>query len=92
MKVDNKSDKFSFIKIVEELQGKFDKVLEYVQNLKSENESLKVRITELEREVEMLKRENEELKKNGIVLFSGEEREELKRKISNLLEKINQYL
>jgi predicted RNase H-like nuclease (RuvC/YqgF family) len=92
LKVDNKSDKFSFIKIVEELQGKFDKVLEYVQNLKSENESLKVRITELEREVEMLKRENEELKKNGIVLFSGEEREELKRKISNLLEKINQYL
>ncbi len=92
MKVDNKSDRFSFVKIVEELQGKFDKVLEYVQSLKSENESLKMRISELEQEVEMLRRENEELKKNGIVLFSGEEREELKKKISNLIEKLNQYL
>ncbi len=92
MKVDNKSDKFSFVRIVEELQGKFDKVFDYVQNLRSENENLKLKIAELEREVERLRQENEDLKKNGIVLFSVEEREELKKKISNLLEKLNQYL
>lgn len=90
--MEKKNNKLSFANIVEELQGKFDKVFEYVRSLKSENENLKQKIKLLEAEIEKLRQENEELKKNGVVLFSGEEREELKEKIAFLLQRINQYL
>ena len=53
---------------------------------------MKHKIESLETEIEKLKRENEELRKNGVVLFSEVEREELKKKIAFLLERINQYL
>lgn len=90
--MENKNGVSSFIKIFEELQGKFDKVFEYVQNLRSENESLKQKISLLEAEIEALRRENEEMRKNGIVLFNPDEREEFKRKVSALLERLNRYL
>ncbi|CUS80021.1 Protein of unknown function (DUF904) [Candidatus Kryptobacter tengchongensis] len=90
--MENKNGVSSFIKIFEELQGKFDKVFEYVQNLRNENESLKQKISLLEAEIDALRRENEEMRKNGIVLFSPDEREEFKRKVSALLERLNRYL
>ncbi|CUS77889.1 Protein of unknown function (DUF904) [Candidatus Kryptonium thompsonii] len=90
--MESKNSKLNFTNLIEELQGKFDRVFEYVQSLKSENESLKHKIESLETEIEKLKRENEELRKNGVVLFSEVEREELKKKIAFLLERINQYL
>ncbi|MEN3038955.1 MAG: cell division protein ZapB [Candidatus Kryptonium sp.] len=82
----------SFTKIIEELQGKFDKVFEYVKNLKEENESLKRKIALLEAENEALRQENEEMRKNGVVLFDPKDREELKNRITILLERLNQYL
>lgn len=82
----------SFSELVEELQGKFDKVLNHVQQLKDENESLRQKIALLEAEIEALRRENEEMRKNGIVLFAPEEKEELKNKILSLLERLNKYL
>lgn len=90
--MENKNGVSSFIKIFEELQGKFDKVFEYVQNLRNENESLKQKISLLEAEIDALRRENEEMRKNGIVLFNPDEREEFKRKVSALLERLNRYL
>ncbi|CUS96327.1 cell division protein ZapB [Candidatus Kryptobacter tengchongensis] len=90
--MENKNGVSSFIKIFEEIQGKFDKVFEYVQNLRNENESLKQKISLLEAEIDALRRENEEMRKNGIVLFSPDEREEFKRKVSALLERLNRYL
>ena len=68
--MESKNSKLNFTNLIEELQGKFDRVFEYVQSLKSENESLKHKIESLETEIEKLKRENEELRKNGVVLFS----------------------
>ncbi len=90
--IDDRNSKLNFASLIEELQGKFDKVYEYVQRLKEENESLRARLSLLESEVEMLKRENEKLKSDGLVLFSGEEKEELKRRIVFLLERIDRYL
>lgn len=90
--MENKNGVSSFIKIFEELQGKFDKVFEYVQSLKNENERLKQKISLLEAEIDALRRENEEMRKNGIVLFNPDEREEFKRKVSALLERLNRYL
>ncbi len=92
MEMKNKNSGLSFVDIVEELQGKFDKVFEYVQSLKSENENLKQRVRALESEIEKLRQENDNLKRNGVVLFSAEEREELKKKIAFLLQRLNQYL
>jgi len=90
--MDSKNNRFSFTGIIEELQSKFDRVFEYVQSLKDENENLKMKVASLEREIDELRRENEELKKNGVVLLSEKEREELKKKLSFLIEKIDQYL
>lgn len=89
---DSKNNKSNFAKVVEELQTKFDKVFEYVQGLRDENEVLRTKVKELEQEVEKLRRENEKLKESGAVLLSPEEREELKSKISLLLKKMEQYL
>ncbi len=86
------NNKSNFVKVVEELQIKFDKVFEYVQSLRDENEVLKTKVKELEKEVEKLRRENEQLKEGGAVLLSAEEREELKNKISFLLKKMEEYL
>ncbi len=88
----NRNNKFSFTGLVEELQNKFDRIFEYVQSLKDENENLKMKVALLEREIEKLKQENEKLKRSGVVLLSSQEREELKQKIAFLVEKINQYL
>lgn len=95
LKMENKNTNnanSSFTKIIEELQGKFDKVFEYVKNLKEENESLKRKIALLEAENEALRQENEEMRKNGVVLFDPKDREELKNRITILLERLNQYL
>lgn len=91
-KTDSKNSKSNFAKVVEELEIKFDKVFEYVQSLRDENEILKAKVKMLEQEVEELRRENEKLKKGGAVLLSADEREELKSKISFLLKKMDQYL
>lgn len=90
--MESRNSKLSFANIIEELQAKLDKVFEYMQSLKSENESLRRKIEALEAKTEELKRENEELKRNGVVLFSEVEREELKKKITFLLDRLNQYL
>lgn len=90
--MESRNSKLSFMNIIEELQAKFDRVFEYMKSLKSENESLRQKVELLEAEIEELKRENEELKRNGVVLFSEVEREELKKKIAFLLERLNQYL
>jgi cell division protein FtsB len=71
---------------------KFDKVYEYVRKLKEENESLRARLSVLEDEVEKLKRENEKLRSDGLVLFSADEKEDLKKRIVFLLDRINRYL
>lgn len=92
MESEDRNSKLSFVGLVEELQNKFDKVFEYVQRLRDENENLRMKLALLEQEVERLKLENEELKRSGVVLFSSQEREELKRRIAYLLEKLNQYL
>lgn len=90
--MDGKNTNSSFAKIIEDLQGKFDKVFEYVKNLKEENENLKRKIASLEAENEALRQENEAMRKNGVVLFDSKEREELKNRIAILLERLNQYL
>jgi cell division protein FtsB len=89
--VDDKN-KLNLALLIEELQGKFDKVYEYVRKLKEENESLRARLSVLEDEVEKLKRENEKLKSDGLVLFSADEKEDLKKRIVFLLDRINRYL
>ncbi len=88
----SRNNRSNFAKVVEELQIKFDKVFEYVQSLREENEALKARIRELEQEVEKLRHENEQLREGGAILLSSEDREELKSKISLLLKKMEQYL
>jgi cell division protein FtsB len=89
--VDDKN-KLNLAPLIEELQEKFDKVYEYVRKLKEENESLRARLSVLEDEVEKLKRENEKLRSDGLVLFSADEKEDLKKRIVFLLDRINRYL
>jgi cell division protein FtsB len=89
--VDDKN-KLNLASLIEELQEKFDKVYEYVRKLKEENESLRARLSVLEDEVEKLKRENEKLRSDGLVLFSADEKEDLKKRIVFLLDRINRYL
>lgn len=91
-RMENKNNVSGFVKLVEELQWKFDRVFEYVQSLKKENESLKQKIALLEMEIEALRKENEEMKENGVVLFNPDERKEFKKKVSALLERLNRYL
>lgn len=92
MEIVDDKNKLNLASLIEELQEKFDKVYEYVRKLKEENESLRARLSVLEDEVEKLKRENEKLRSDGLVLFSADEKEDLKKRIVFLLDRINRYL
>lgn len=74
-----------------ELQSKIEQMLEYIDVLRRENIELNQKVREYEREIAELKQENARLRENGSFI-SAEEREEMRRHIIALIERIEKYL